>query len=173
MSDETAFEQLYYSSHTALLSYFLRRVEDPADAADLLSEVFVVAWRRRADVHAEPRLWLFGVARTVLAAHRRGRRVQASLAQRLKEQVATQYEPSTGDLHVREILQALPARDREVIELMVYEGLTPTEVAEVLGKSAGSVRVRLHRARQRLQPMVAALDDDPRTVTSSIPSKAR
>jgi RNA polymerase sigma-70 factor (ECF subfamily) len=173
VSDEAAFEQLYRSSRNALLGYFLRRVEDPADAADLLSEVFVVAWRRRADSQADPRLWLFGVARNVLAAHRRGRHVQASLAQRLREQVATQCEPSRGDLHVREVLAKLPARDREVIELMVYEGLTPTEIAAVLGKSAGTVRVRLHRARQRLQPMVAASDDDPRPVISGIPTGAR
>jgi RNA polymerase sigma factor (sigma-70 family) len=161
VTDDRSFEDLFRSTSGALLHYFLRRVDEPADAADLLSEVFVVAWRHREQSHDDPRLWLFGVARKVLSAHRRRNRTQTALAERLRQQVVEQYAPSQDDLHVRDVLRHLSPSDRELMELMVYDQLTPTEIACVLGKSPGSVRVRIHRARQRLQTQVEALQREP------------
>lgn len=72
---EAHFEQVYVTNAADLLSYFGRRVRIPADAADLLSETFVVAWRRGDRMPADPeqaRMWLFGVARRVLANAARG-----------------------------------------------------------------------------------------------------
>jgi len=157
MTTEEDFDELYSGTRAGLLGFFLRRVDEPADAADLLSEVFLVAWRRRDDLPDEAHLWLFGVARKVLAAHRRSRHAQMELANRLRAQVVQQYTPGEGDVYVRQVLSRLPARDREVMELAVYEQLTPTEIATVLGRSSGAVRVRMHRARLRLQK---SLEDD-------------
>lgn len=158
MTTEQEFDALYGSTHAALLGYFLRRVEEPADAADLLSEVFLVAWRRRSDLPDDAHLWLFGVARKVLAAHRRRGHAQRDLANRLRNAVVEQYAPEEGDLYVRQVLDRLPTRDRDVMELAVYERLTPTEIASVLGDRPGTIRVRMHRARQRLQK---ELGEDP------------
>jgi RNA polymerase sigma-70 factor (ECF subfamily) len=152
-----SFDELYEGTRSSLLAYFLRRVDEPADAADLLSEVFLVAWRRRDELPEQAHLWLYGVARKVLAAHRRGRRVQYELATRLRAQVVQQYAMAEGDVYVRQVLSRLSARDRELMELVVYEQLTPVEIAVVLGQRAGTVRVRLHRARERLR---GALADD-------------
>ena len=59
------FEALYATEGRRVLAYALRRTAQPADAADVLAEVFLVAWRRLDDVPAgaEARLWLYGVAR--------------------------------------------------------------------------------------------------------------
>ena len=160
VTDRDQFERLYEDTRDDRLRYFLRRVQQPADAADLLADVFVVAWRRREQSHEEPRLWLYGVARNVLAAHRRGKQLQNSLAVRLRQQVAEQYEPSYEDLHVRELLSRLSPGDRELIELLLYDDLTPAEIATILGKNPGAVRVRIHRARQRLQVHLAAEQPD-------------
>lgn len=157
MTTEQTFNELYDSTRAGLLSFVLRRVDEPADAADLLSEVYLVAWRRREDVRDDAHLWLFGVARKVLAAHRRRRHAQLDLANRLRAQVVEQYAPGEGDVYVRQVMARLPAGDREVMELAVYEQLTPTEIAIVLGRKPGTVRVRMHRARLRLQQ---ALEDD-------------
>ena len=65
------FEQLFSDTRGDVLAYLIRRVA-PADAADLLAEVYLVAWRRQADLPAgRERLWLFGAARRLLAQHRR------------------------------------------------------------------------------------------------------
>jgi RNA polymerase sigma factor (sigma-70 family) len=52
---------------------------------------------------------------------------------------------------LRASLESLPARDQELLTLSAWEGLTPDQIAVVTGLSANVVRVRLHRARSRLQ----------------------
>lgn len=65
------FRVLYAAHLNAILGYALRRVAAPEDAADVVAETFLIAWRRCADVPpgGEARLWLYGVARRVLANH--------------------------------------------------------------------------------------------------------
>src|SRR6478672_7119633 len=71
---EARFEELFARTRSALMGYAVRRVGDPADAADVVAETYLVAWRRLDEVPPgeETRLWLFGVARRVLANHQRG-----------------------------------------------------------------------------------------------------
>lgn len=60
-----AFESLFAGTHMALLAYAVRRVSQPSDAADVVADAFLVAWRRidEAPAGAEARPWMFGVAR--------------------------------------------------------------------------------------------------------------
>ena len=75
------FRHVYAEHFDRVLGYALRRVARPEDAADVVSETFLVAWRRLGDVPEEPRtrLWLYGVARRVLANQRRGDRRRTAL----------------------------------------------------------------------------------------------
>ena len=67
--NEASFEELYAAHSHRILGFFLRRVEPSEDAADLVTEVFTIAWRRIAAVPEgeAAKLWLYGVARKVLA----------------------------------------------------------------------------------------------------------
>jgi DNA-directed RNA polymerase specialized sigma24 family protein len=85
-SGNTAFfEQLYSAHHRAILAYCARRCSR-WDAWDAAAEVFVVAWRRAADVPPaeEARAWLIGVAYRVVANHHRGERRRAAFLQRAR-----------------------------------------------------------------------------------------
>lgn len=155
------FEELFRTQSNAILGYALRRVERPEDAADVLAETFTVAWRRIADVPAgdEARLWLYGVARRVLANQRRTVGRQRRLGERLAEVVERHVPPDPGDRvagvdEVRRAMGALHEADRELLRLTCWEGLTPTEVASVLSLPAVTVRTRLHRARRRLRMLL-------------------
>jgi RNA polymerase sigma factor (sigma-70 family) len=153
------FDALYLETRVALLGYLTRRCQNPDDAADLLAEVFLVAWRRLDRVPAgdEGRLWLYGVARRVLANHRRRSRTQAGLAIELGQalrQMSNQAQEDEPDARVTllaEALAGLGEKDRELLTLTAWEDLSPAQVAVVLGQPAGVVRVRLHRARRRLR----------------------
>lgn len=150
------FRELYTSHFDALLGYALRRVAAPADAADVVSDTFLVAWRRRGHlpVGDEARLWLYGVARNVLANQRRGDRRRDRLGERLRERLqasAHLFERPDDDLGVREALATLPWLDREVLTLSAWEQLEPREIAEVLGITSETARARLSRARKRLR----------------------
>jgi RNA polymerase sigma-70 factor (ECF subfamily) len=150
------FESLYLSTRRQLLAFLLRRVDQPADAADLLSEVYLVAWRRRGEPPDQPVLWLYGVARKVLTARRRRDAVTTKLAARLRAELVEQYAPDEGDLYVRQVLAQLTTRDRELMELAVYEQLTPDEIATVVQRRPGTVRVQMHRARATLRAILDA-----------------
>ncbi|WP_433175784.1 RNA polymerase sigma factor [Actinoallomurus sp. CA-150999] len=153
---EQRFEAVYMAHYAAVLSYVRRRTDSPDDAADAIAETFATAWRRVADIPDgdEARLWLYGVARRVLANHRRGESRRTALATRLRAELSAWAEdvPATGrDVGaVREAFRRLGDDDRELLSLVGWEGLTPAEAARVLGRSRGAVRVQLHRARKRL-----------------------
>src|ERR1700756_2382861 len=82
---EDRFERLYGEHGRALLAYALRRTSDAQDAADVVADVFLVAWRRLDDVPSGDggRLWLYGVARHALANQQRSERRRERLAERL------------------------------------------------------------------------------------------
>jgi RNA polymerase sigma-70 factor (ECF subfamily) len=162
-SREQRFEDLYQAHGRPLLAYALRRVHRPEDAADVVAETMLVAWRRLADVPpgVEAKLWLFGVARWVLANQRRGSRRRDRLGDRLRQDLRAQVGPDHAptvvtSLAVRTALAELSADDREVLQLTAWEGLDPQEIATMLGMPAATVRSRLHRARGRLRERLAA-----------------
>ncbi|QGQ21165.1 sigma-70 family RNA polymerase sigma factor [Cellulomonas sp. JZ18] len=152
---------MFEAHQHALLAYAVRRVADPADAADVVAETYLVAWRRLDDVprDAQARPWLFGVARRVLANHYRGERRRLALADRLRsslEEVAPPPEPA--DPVLLTALDRLAPDDRELLRLVAWEELARDEIALVLGVPRATVRVRLHRARRRLLAQLAALE---------------
>jgi RNA polymerase sigma factor (sigma-70 family) len=156
------FDQLYADNLPRILGYAARRCAQPSDAADVAAEVFLIAWRRIDDVpEGQERLWLFGTARRVLANHRRGHHRRGELADRLRSELHVRPVVTTLDddtLAITQALATLPERDREVLMLAVWDGLTPTEIATVEQIPAATVRSRLMRARTRLRE---ALDDSP------------
>lgn len=160
---EDRFERLYTEHGRAVLAYAVRRVADPQDAADVVAETFLVAWRRLDQVPASEaaRLWLYGVARYVLANQYRSERRRERLAERLRRELRVAIEdvprPGPDAGAVRQALARLGVEDQEILRLAGWEELAPREVATVLGISQVAARSRLHRARQRLR---AALRHD-------------
>lgn len=151
------FEEIYTAHYPDILAYLRRRTGSADDAADALAETFTVAWRRVADIpggHAA-RLWLYGVARRVLANGRRAESRRGELVGRLGVQLALWAEAAgpvgaEGLDDVREAFRRLHPDDREVLSLAAWEALSSEEIATVLGCSRGAARLRLHRARKRL-----------------------
>lgn len=151
------YRRLYDDNVRAILGYALRRTTSAEDAADVTAETMLVAWRRLHELPPddEARLWLYGVARRVLANHRRGDERRERLGSRLREQLATSL-PDHADgvadrVGVRGALSRLSRSDRELLELTAWEDLEPRDVAVVLGIPARTVRTRLSRARARLR----------------------
>jgi RNA polymerase sigma-70 factor (ECF subfamily) len=158
---EDRFRRVYAGDFESLLAYALRRVAQPADAADVVAETFLVAWRRIHEMPAdrEARLWLYGVARRVLANYHRGDIRRERLGERLRQRIAAAIVADPGSevperLAVQAALARLGELDREVLMLTFWEGLEPREAAAVLEVSPAAVRTRLSRARARLRELV-------------------
>jgi len=152
---EERFDALFAAHRLALLSYAVRRVGDPQDAADVVADTFLVAWRRLGDVPPGEgaRPWLFGVARRVLGNAHRSEARRTALARRLGAELGRAYVPAPeppGTPTVVRALTLLSESDAEIVRLLAWEELTPAQIAVVLDLAPGTVRVRLHRARRRL-----------------------
>ena len=150
---------------TVVFRYLVRRVGvDEADA--LLGEVFRVAFEKRATydtARANARPWLYGIATTLLARHRRGeaRRIRATARLLARQRPADDpADQVVGTLdarelwpHVAEAVAALPEEERDALLLYAWEELGYEEVADALGVPVGTVRSRLNRARVRLREL--------------------
>ncbi|MEA2827534.1 MAG: hypothetical protein QOG43_1973 [Actinomycetota bacterium] len=155
---ERRFVQIYESHYGAVSAYARRRLTDGDLAQDAVSDTFLVAWRRLADVPAghDTLPWLYGVARRVIANQRRGNLRRGELSSRLSLESPLSRDVDAGvliDDERREVLSALSRLregDQEILRLAVWEELSHREIGVVVGCSEATVAVRLHRARGRL-----------------------
>ena len=149
-----------FSSHSTAVFAFARRRASRAEADDVVSETFRVAWRRLDDVPERALPWLLAVARRVLANRRRSDARQAAVRTRLgptrRDAVGPHDSPGTDVSQVLAALAELPPTERDAITLLAWEGLTPEEAAIVLDCSRATFYVRVHRARHKLAELLGA-----------------
>jgi RNA polymerase sigma factor (sigma-70 family) len=162
-----AFPTLLRRHGQAIHAYLSRRGgRDAAD--DLLSEVFLRAYAARGqydELWHDARPWLYGIARNVLREHwrRAGGTGPAGVLLGLAAtddpwpDVDSRLDAAAQLSALRSALAQLGSSDRDVLLLVTWEGLTPTEAALALGIPPGTARSRLHRARSVMRQL---LDED-------------
>lgn len=139
------FEEIYARHREAVTAYVRRRAPESV-VDDVVSETFLVCWRKLDHVPDEPLPWLYAVARKTLANTRRTQTRQA-----IRPVGSGFVEPApVGDNALAAAFGRLSERDREVLRLVAWEALSMRDAATVLGCTPVTCRVRFHRARQRL-----------------------
>jgi RNA polymerase sigma-70 factor (ECF subfamily) len=163
------FRRLYLAHFELVHRYVANRRRDASDVGDVVAEVFAVAWRRRDDLPGDEgrqRAWLLGVARRVLADHRRSDRRRRQLVERLEGEAeararrrASRASDSEGALAARleNALGCLSERDQELLRLLAWDELPRADVAAALGCTVNALNIRVHRALRRL---ARQLDED-------------
>ena len=149
VSSAQDFESLVTDVYVPLQRY-LRRRTDGDTAADVLSDVLLVMWRRLDDIPADASLpWCYGVARRCLANAVR----QSERRLQLFTRLAAETPPSEAspDPALDEALGRLGVQDRELLRLWAWERLTASEIALALGISPNAASIRLHRAIKKLR----------------------
>jgi RNA polymerase sigma factor (sigma-70 family) len=156
------FAELFDRHYPAILRYLRRRVGHEL-ADDLAAEAFTLAFRRRHQYRAEhpdAAAWLYGIAGNLLRQHARAEQRRLRAYARM---VADPGGPDVGDAVAERVDAAaagrraalavadLPAEQREVLLLFAWTDLGYAGIARALGVAPGTVRSRLHRARQRLR----------------------
>jgi RNA polymerase sigma factor (sigma-70 family) len=156
-SRASRFEAIFRSTHRQVLAYVLRRTTDRNDAEEVVSETFLIAWRRLDALPEEPLPWLLGTARRVLANQRRSARRRwpngphASLELLGAPDLAPPPLERVAERDAFASAFAVPREgDQEVLSLIAWDGLSVREAARVMGCTAPTLSIRLHRARQRL-----------------------
>jgi RNA polymerase sigma-70 factor (ECF subfamily) len=177
--DTVAGNRLVRRHFDALFRFFRSRIDD--GVADLVQQTFLacIETTRRVPEQAGFRAWMFGIARNKLLLHQRthGRRRDAVGADALDD--AELGDP--GDLSIGGMvdmrdeqrlllrgLRRLPIDLQVALVLSYWEGLSGTEIAEVLEVPVGTVKTRLKRARELLKTTIASLAPDTDTATVTV-----
>lgn len=170
-AERDAFAALYDRYCNPVYNHCFRRTGSWAASEELMATVFLEAWRRRhRHIPVDPEgvlPWLLAVANNILRNTRRAERRYAAVLARIPRAealpdpagaVAAKLDAERWMARSLPALQALPAREREVIELCAGTGLTHTEAAQVIGVPVGTVKSRLSRGLARLRQSGAAAD---------------
>jgi RNA polymerase sigma factor (sigma-70 family) len=162
------FVLLYDGCYRRVLGYVLQHIETDA-AQDVVSETFLIAWRRLPEVPEPPLAWLLAVARNLLHEQYRAATRRRRLEARMRALTDSDHllawdagEHIVERAAAVEAFVALPKADVEALTLITWHGLSPAEAATIVGCSPRAFTVRLSRARRRLAD---ALRLDDRTVT--------
>ena len=159
MDAEARFRALFESAYPLLHRYALHRGLSKQDADDLVASTLEIAWRRLADVPAEdPLPWLYAVARNLRRNETRSSARRTRLLSRLAPAPpapAPDELAALGGPALRDALARLDEDDAELLRLVAWDGLSPSQAAVVLGCGATAARTRLHRARRRLATELA------------------
>ncbi|MHC4309609.1 MAG: RNA polymerase sigma factor [Planctomycetota bacterium] len=158
-SDTVVFVKLYRRHYEAIFRYCAHRLFDRHTAEDITAEVFlkvVENFHHFSGGEGQFRKWLYKIATNAVNDHLRKTARRDGLFKNSREQVhsydADCGEPSTETLVIlREAILSLKPRYQAIITLRFFENLKLTEVADVLGGSAGTVRSQLARSLAKLR----------------------
>ncbi len=159
--DSTAFETIYTETVDDVYSYLLGHTRDATAAEDLTSSVFLKAWKGAASYRAGSnryRRWLFAIARNELRDSWRKERPTAPFDQvELADTGGTNSGSETA--HLREMvshaLECLNDEQRQVVILRFFSEQSHAEIARILNKREGAVRVQLLRALRQMRKVMA------------------
>lgn len=161
---------LIFDRHADVIHrYFVRRA-GASDADDMVSDLFVVAFERRAKYDSDvPNAlpWLYGIAGHLLQRRTRSaasgmrlltnaRRVTEFIVEPHDDAVAASVDDAAELKAIAEALTSLPEGDREALLLFAWEQLSYSEIALATDVPVGTVRSRIHRARSHLRDRLSA-----------------
>lgn len=174
--DSGAFGELYQKASPRLLSYLISLAAERAAAEDLLQETFLKIHNARCAYvrGADPMPWFYAIARrTFLDFARRNRRARVRLHHegelpeveaRLDGRISDAEPPVSADPQLRAAvlgaLDRLPPNQREAIRLTKLDGLSPTRAAQLIGVTAGAIKLRAHRAIANLKEILGVANGD-------------
>ncbi len=157
--DARALDMLYARHGPYLLGYLLTCLNDRAAAEEVLQDVMLAVWQHAAGFRGESkvRTWMLTIARN-RAINRQRRHAPALVS---LDDGFDSPSPDTGPMErveratrqqaLQEALRRLPAEQREILDLVFYQQLSGPEVADVLQITLGTVKSRLHRAKEALR----------------------
>jgi RNA polymerase sigma-70 factor (ECF subfamily) len=154
--DREAFELLYGRYVRSVFGLALRRLRDRQRAEDAVQETFAAVWRSAASYRPErgpAAPWLYAIARNAIVDRFRAKADPTGEVPELVSSEpgpADRAESSFVSWRVHRALEELPPREREVIELAYWSGLSQSEVAEYLHIPLGTVKTRTRSALTRL-----------------------
>lgn len=166
--DEAALERLYAEKEKAIYNVVYRWVWNAEEAQDIVQEAFVKLWAARERVDAttvEP--YLYRTALNLASNRRRRRKLWSWLGlEEVAERTSSSADAEGALLReqqgarVRQAVERLPEKQRRVVLLAEFSGMSYAEIAATLGVPEGTVASRRNTAMQRLRELLAGEAND-------------
>jgi RNA polymerase sigma factor (sigma-70 family) len=157
-----AFEALYRESRDDVYAYVVGLLRDRSAAEEVTSQSFERAWRKRRQLdrrRGTPRTWLFGIARNAaLDELRRRSRISAETESEPPAAAADPAETAVDRAVLQRALDSLSGRERELVALKFFAGLSNAEIATVIRTSETNAGTRLHRVIEKLRRSIDEAD---------------
>jgi RNA polymerase sigma factor (sigma-70 family) len=177
--DGDALGLLFERHANAIYNYCFRRIGNWDAAEDLLSIVFLEAWRRRDQELPRDKVlpWLYGIATNVVRNRRRSERRFEALLRRLplprpdpgfEDLVAARIDDESQMQRLLALTRRLPKHEQDVLALCAWDELSYEDAALALGVPVGTVRSRLSRARARLRELDSAFGHEGTTNATAL-----
>jgi RNA polymerase sigma factor (sigma-70 family) len=155
-----AFEALYRECRDDVYAYAAGLLRDRSAAEEVTSQAFERAWRKRRQIdhkRGTPRAWLFGIARNAaLDELRRRSRTARDTDPGMDggDFAANPAEAAVDRALLRQALDTLSGRERELVALKFFAGLSNGEIASVIRTSESNAGTRLHRVIEKLRRFI-------------------
>lgn len=161
--DETALTEIYGLFFRKIYNFIYFRVSHKETAEDLAEEVFVKAFAKLSSVKDDKSFegWLYSIARNLVIDYYRQKKTTVALED---VENTLEYETNVVDVvnldqqqkQLLKVLKGLGAEQQVVIKLKFFEDLSNSEIAELLHKNEGAIRVTIHRALSKMQELIKA-----------------
>lgn len=165
--DQAAFAELVAHFQRPLFGYLGRMGLGQGQAEEIAQETFLRAWQHLGDYDAARAgfsTWLFTIARNLASNERhRTSNHEWPMGDELPDAACEQPQPAQAlseaqqRARLQQALRALPPDDRSALALAYFKDLDMASIARIEGCTTGAVKVRLHRARQRLRQLLESL----------------
>ena len=159
--DRATFNRLISEQIPTAMAFATRLTGDPDSAEDVVAEALYRAARgwRTFRGRSTFKTWLFGIVVNAFRDHVKSKKNHEPLPEDVHDEHSTEPAESliAAELtqRIAKLVSALPARQREVLILVVYEGFATPDVAQALDISEANVHSTLHQARRRLKQQLA------------------
>lgn len=172
--ERESFHALYQTHHRRVYSICLRMTQSVSDAEDLTQEIFIHLFRKLGSFRGDAAFttWLHRLTVNHVLMHFRKRRVRSELVTEDRS-LPTQVVPGSKDpnrmkvvdrILLAEVIAKLPEGYREAFVMHDIEGLEHNEIAKMRGRSAGTSKSQLHKARQMLRQLITKPSRHPRPI---------
>ena len=161
---QIAFEALYRETRDDVFAYVAGLLRDRSAAEEVTSQAFERAWRKRRQLDPDrgpARAWLFGIARNAALDELRRRSRQGQMPGEVAEGGPGGIVPRASDGNpakiavqrtaLRQAMESLSGRERELVALKYFAGLSNAEIAKVVGTSESNAGTKLHRVMEKLR----------------------
>lgn len=164
--DSACFGHLYDRYIAQIHRFIALKVGTRQEAEDLTHEVFVSAWQKLPNYKPQGypfSSWLYRIARNRVIDYYRTKKPQVSIDEQIAiDEAGLGIEGDTSDefdkglsmASIQRALAQLSGDQREVMQLRFLDDLSPAEIAQVMGKREGAVRILQHRAIQKLKTIL-------------------